>query len=138
MIFYIKLGDNFRLKTRTVAGGHTTKIPSLVTYSSVVPQDLLIIMFMVAALNGLDLQTPDIENAYLTIPCREKIWTISGPEFGIDECKVYIVVRASYGLKFSSAAFREFLAERLYDMGFKYSVSDPDIWCREDMKNDRE
>ena len=38
-----------------VAGGHTTKTPSLVTYSYFVSRYLVIIMIMVAALNGLDL-----------------------------------------------------------------------------------
>ena len=42
-------------------------------------------MLMVVALNDIDLQAEDIENSYLTAPCREKIWTRAGPEFGIDE-----------------------------------------------------
>ena len=39
MIFDIKRGENFRRKVRMVAGGHTTKTPSSVIYSSVVSQD---------------------------------------------------------------------------------------------------
>ena len=38
-----------------VSGGHTTKTPSSVTYISVVLQDLVDIMLMIAALNDLDL-----------------------------------------------------------------------------------
>ena len=68
MIFDIKLCENFRRKARMVAGGHTMNTPSSVTYSSVVLQDLVIIMLMIAALNNLDLQAADIENAYLTAP----------------------------------------------------------------------
>ena len=37
------------------------------------------------------------------------------------------MVRALYGLKFSGAAFREFLAELLEDMGFKSSIADPNF-----------
>ena len=48
---------------------------------------------MIAALNDIDLQAADIENAYLTAPCRQKIWTRAEPEFGMDEGKVFIVVR---------------------------------------------
>ena len=36
--------------------------------------NLVQIMLMIAALDDLDLQAADIENAYLTAPCREKIW----------------------------------------------------------------
>ena len=73
MIFDIKLGKNFQCKARMVAGGHTTKTPSSITYSSMVSRDLLRIMLMIAALKNLDLQAADIEHAYLTTPCREKI-----------------------------------------------------------------
>ena len=136
MIFDIKLGENFRRKARMVAGGHTTKTPSSVTYSSVVSRDSVQIMLMIAALNNLDLQAANIENAYLTAPCREKIWTRAGPEFGMDEGKIFIIVRALYGLKSSGAAFRAFLAERLDEMGFKSSLADPDVWFREATKED--
>ena len=74
---------------------------------------------MIAALNNLDLQAADIENAYLTAPCRENIWTRSGPESGMDEGKVFIVVRDLYGLKSPDAAFRAFIVDQLDDMGFK-------------------
>ena len=53
MVFNIKLGENFRRKYRMVSGGHTTKTPGSVTYSSVVSRYSVIIMVMVAALNGL-------------------------------------------------------------------------------------
>ena len=43
------------------------------------------IMFMVAALNELDLQAADTKNTYLIAPCHEKIWTIDGLKLGIDE-----------------------------------------------------
>ena len=35
IIFDIKMCDNFRQKSRLVAGGHTTEAPSSITYSSV-------------------------------------------------------------------------------------------------------
>ena len=41
-----------------------------------------------------------------------------------------MVVRALYGLKSSGAAFREFLAETLYDLGYRPSMEDPDVWIR--------
>ena len=45
-----------------------------------------------------------------------------------------LLVRALYGLNFSGAAFREFLAEALYNLGYRSSVADPDVWMRPDIK----
>ena len=45
-----------------------------------------------------------------------------------------LVVRALYGLKSAGAAFRAFLEEDLYDLGYKSSVEDPDVWPRPDIK----
>ena len=67
---------------------------------------------------------------YLTAPCREKIWTRVGTEFGPDKGKVFIIVKVLYGLKKSGAAFCAFLAERQDVMSFKSSITDPDIWMR--------
>jgi hypothetical protein len=70
-IFDIKLGENFRRKARLVADGHKTDTPASITYSSVVARDSVRICLLLAALNDLDIQSGDIENAYLTAPCRE-------------------------------------------------------------------
>jgi hypothetical protein len=51
-----------------------------------------------AALNDLDVKMTDIENAYLTAPLTEKVWTVLGPEFGDDDGKLALIVRALYGL----------------------------------------
>ena len=137
-IFDIKLGENFRRKARLVADGHKTATPASVTYSTVVSRDSVRICLMLAALNGLDVMSADIENAYLTAPCRERIWTRLGPEFGNTEGKIYIIVRALYGLKSSGAAFRAFLAERLDEMNFRSTNVDPDVWLRPSVKHDGE
>ena len=106
MIFDVKMGKNFRRKARMVAGGHTTETPAALTYASVVSRDSVRIASTIAALNDLKGFSCDIQNAYLTSKCREKIWTIAGPEFGSDAGKLMIVVHALYGLKSSGAAFR--------------------------------
>ena len=121
-----------------VSGGHTTKTPSLVTYSSVVSRDLVIIMLMLEALNSLDLQAADIKIYYITAPCCGNIWAIAGPEFGIDKGKVYILVRDLYGLKISGAAFMLLLSKILDEIGIRSSVTDPDVWYREATKSDCE
>ena len=123
MIFDVKLGENFRRKARLVADGHMTKTPSSMTYSSVVSRDSICICLLLAALNGLDIKCADIKNAYLTAPPKEKVYTWAGPEFGTDQGKPFIIVRALYGLKSSGAAFRAFLAEHLeFELNFKSSI----------------
>ena len=55
--------------------------------------------------------TDNPENALLTVPCREKVWTRAGPKFGIREGTVLMIKKKLYGIKSSRAAFCEFLAE---------------------------
>ena len=52
------------------------------------------IMLLVAALDNLDIQEADIENAYLTVPCREKVWMRGGIEFGELAGEVIIIEKA--------------------------------------------
>ena len=82
LIFDIKMGENFRRKARSVAGGHVTDVPSTLTYASVVSRDSVCIALTIAALNVLKVMACDIQNAYLTADCREKIYTRAGLEFG--------------------------------------------------------
>jgi hypothetical protein len=129
MVFDVKM-DNLARKARFVAGGHTTETPASITYSSVVSRDSVRIAFLLAALNGLDVCVADVGNAYLHADCREKIWTVAGPEFGSDAGSVMIVKKALYGLKSSGAAWRALFASTLIDLGFKRSYADPDVWIR--------
>ena len=135
-VFNVKLGENFRRKARLVGGGHTTDPPSSLTYSSVVARDSVRILLLIAALNGLDILACDIQNAYLTAECREKIYTRAGPEFGSEEGSVMLVKMALYGLKSSGAAFRSRLANVIYEMGYRPSLADPDVWMRPGTKVD--
>ena len=131
MIFDVKMGENFRRKARFVAGGHTTEVPeSLITYSSVVSRDSVRIPLTIAGLNGLKVMACDIQNAYLTADCREKIWTVAGPEFGSEAETIFLVRKALYGLKSAGAAFRSLLADTLMDIGYKPTRADPDVWIR--------
>jgi Reverse transcriptase (RNA-dependent DNA polymerase) len=134
MIFDIKLSENFRRKARFVAGGHTTETPSTLTYSSVVSRDSVRIALLVAALNDLDLKACDIQNAYLTADCRERIYTVAGPEFGSEKGSLMIIKKALYGLKSSGAAFRSLLSECLHGMGYSATKADPDVYIRKAVK----
>ena len=134
MIFNVKIGENFHRKARLVAGGHTTETPATLTYSSVVSRDSVRIALTMAALNGLAVMACDIQNAYLTVDCREKIWTRAGPEFGSEAGTIMFIRKALYGLRSSGTAFRAHLAETLYDIGFVPTRADPDVWRRPAVK----
>ena len=136
LIFDVKFAENFRRKARMVGGGHQTVTPAALTYASVVSRDSVRIILMIAALLELKVMACDIQNAYLTASCREKIWTTAGPEFGIEQGKIMIITRALYGLKSSGAAFRSHLAERLYKMGYIPSRADNDVWMKPAVRKD--
>ena len=74
-------------------------------------------------LNDLKIPSGDIENAYLSAPCREKVWLRAGPEFGHLQGKVLVVKKALYGLKSSGAAFCAHLAETLDNIWFRSSMA---------------
>ena len=73
LAFDVKLSENFRKKARFVADGHKTDAPVAITYSTVVSRDSVWILLMAAALNGLDVQGADVQNAFLSAPNLEKI-----------------------------------------------------------------
>ena len=92
IVFDIELGENFRQKARYCADGHKTKSPAALTYIMVVSLDSVMIIRTTAAMNGLEVMRDDVQNAFLTAPCKEKIWLISGPEFGNKQGKQFLVV----------------------------------------------
>ena len=70
--------------------------------------------FILAKLNGLEVCTGDIGNAYLNAKTKEKVYIIAGPEIGPDLAgKRLIVDKSLYGLKTSGARFHEHLSVRL-------------------------
>jgi hypothetical protein len=78
MIFDVNI-QYFRCNARFVAGGHTTGTLHDTTYASIVSQESAIFSLTLAALNDLNVKMDDIENAYLTTPLTEKVWTVIGP-----------------------------------------------------------
>jgi hypothetical protein len=89
-----------------------------------------------AALNDLDVKMADIENAYLTAPITEKVWTVFGPEFGDDAGKRALSVRALYGLKSAGTAFRNHLAECMKHLGWNLCRADMDLWMKAETRPD--
>ena len=134
MIFDVKLSENLRRKARFVADGHKVETPPSITYSTVVSRDSVRILLMIAALNGLEVMGCDVQNAFLSAKNKEKHWIKAGPEFGHEQGKRFLVVRALYGLKSASASFRSFMAEKLDNAGFRSTYADPDVWIRPAVK----
>jgi len=135
IIFDVKL-DGFIRKARMVAGGHMIDTPDHLTYSSVVSRETVRIALMMAALHDLEVQTSDIQNAFLTAPCAEKVWTVLGQEFGNESGKRAVIVRALYGLGSASASFSKHLADCMRHMGYEPCKADVDLWYRPETRPD--
>jgi hypothetical protein len=90
MIFDIKMED-LHWKSWLVARGHMTDAPVTTTFARVVSRETMQIALTLAGLNDLQVKVSDIENAYITTPCTEKIWTVLGPEFGSDAGKALLL-----------------------------------------------
>lgn len=133
MVFDIKM--DLTRKARFVAGGHMTDPPRESTYSSVVSRDSVRLAFLIAALNDLNVLVGDVQNAYLNAPTKEKIYIKSaGPEFGPNQGRPVLIVRALYGLKSSGRMWRQEMAATLFEMGFESCKADPDVYMRKNLK----
>ena len=116
MVFSIKMED-FSRKACLVAGGHMFEAPKDLTSASVVSIESIRIALTLAALNDLEVKTSDIQNAYLTAPCSEKVNTTLGTKSGENKGKTAVIVRALYGLASSGASFRSHLADCMHHLG---------------------
>ena len=83
MIFDVKM-DKFRQKARLVARVHMTKLPSAVTYASVLSCETVHIALAITALNDLQVKCGNFLHAYITAPVMESIWNTLGTKFGGD------------------------------------------------------
>lgn len=71
MIFDIKQQD-MRYKARLVVGGHVIDSSDYTTYSSIIENISVRLLFLAAAHQGLGIMTGDIVNAFPAAPCAEK------------------------------------------------------------------
>jgi hypothetical protein len=135
MIFDVNM-EYFHRKELFVTGGHTTDAPHMMSYASFVSREYVRIALTLEALHDLDVMMGDIENAYLTAPITEKVWTVLGPEFGEDAGKRALIVRALYDLKSAGAAFRNHLASCMDHLGWKSCLADRYLWMKEETHPD--
>ena len=85
---------------------------------------------MIATLNDLDVKASDVQNAFFTSPCEEKIWMTLGPEFGSDAGKKAIIVHALYGLKSAGGSFGQHIADCMRMLGYISCKVDADLWYK--------
>ena len=128
MVYDIK--HDGRHKARFVAGGHMTPTPIESVYSSVVSLRGIRLVSFLAELNGLELWSTDIGNAYLEAYTQEKVYFRAGPEFGERAGHLFRIHKALYGLCSSGKRWSETFSEVLKDMGFFPSLAEHDIWMR--------
>ena len=109
---------------------------AVITYASVVSHETVRIALTIAALNNLEVKASDVMNAFLTVPCAEKIWTTLGPEFGDYVGKKSIIVRDLYGLKYRGARFGNLIADCMRFIGFEPYRADLDLWFKAQVRPD--
>ena len=120
-----------RKKGRLVAGGHRDpSVPENETYSRVVSIETIRVAFVMAAMNNLDVCAVDILTAFLYGKTREKVYVISGEEFGQHKGKRILFDKGLYGLASSAARFHDKLVSTLRSIGFIPSQADYDLWMR--------
>ena len=102
----------------------------VLTYTSVVSRDSVHIALTIAALNDLQVKASDVQNAFLTAPCEERIWTMLGPEFGADAGKKAFLGCVLYGLKSAGGLFGHHLANCIRTLGYSSCKADSDLWYK--------
>ena len=124
------LKHNGRHKACFVAGRHLTPIPLESVYSGVISLRGVRLLIFLVELNGLDLWTTDIGNAYLEAFTKESVYIIAGPEFGEVEVHTLIIVKALSGLQSSGLRWHERLVGCLREMDFTPCRGLNDVWMK--------
>ena len=120
---------DFTCKARWVLDGHKTPDMEGSTYAGVVSRESIWIVFLYAALNGLDVFSADICNAYLQAPLSRKDYVICRAEFGIENIgHVGLIHRALYGGKSARKDFHNHLQLCMHYLKFSSCPADPDEW----------
>jgi Reverse transcriptase (RNA-dependent DNA polymerase) len=135
MIFDVKI--DLMQKARLVANSHETEVPMESTYSTVVTRDSVRLVFLLAALNRLEVLAGDVQNAYINADSKENLYIKkeAGPEFGPGFIgRPCMIVSALYGLKCSGARWHDHMAQTLRDLACKTCVADHDVWMKPKVK----
>ena len=110
--------------------GHLTKEPNETVYSGVVSLRNFRLAVFLAELNNLQLWGADVGNAYLQALTKEKLYIVGGPEFEELQGHVLVMHKALYGTRSGGAWWHDKLFDILHQIGFKPSITDPDLWMK--------
>jgi hypothetical protein len=128
-VYTIKPDGTFKI--RFCAGGHRI-VAADQTFSSTVTTDVITLLRVHAANNGMQERSGDIRNAYMLAEAIEKTYIRCGPEFGDDEGCLATVEKALYGLPGSGHAYAQHIAEIMRTLGFTAAIADSNVWMRLD------
>ena len=74
IIFDVKLDSGITHKSIFVTDVHNFDSPTSVTYESVVSRDSVQIALVLSVLNEHYLKFEDVQNAYLNVKSKERVW----------------------------------------------------------------
>ena len=120
-----------RRKARLVAGGHRTEDPKDGVFAGIANLRSVRICCLLAELNGLEIWSADIAQAYLEAKTREKLYVKAGPEFGDLAGHFLVMDKGLYGTHSAGFRFAEHLADALRDFGWTQSKADPAVWMKQ-------
>jgi hypothetical protein len=115
-------------KARLVVGGHVIDSLVYTTYSLVIENISVCLLFLAAQHQGSGIMTGDIGNVFPTAPFADKVWSKCGPEFGDQEGAIVTLQRALYGLKTALRSFHKIFGDTLQQMGLTPTQADQDLW----------
>ena len=118
-----------RHKTRIIAGGHLTTMPTESVYSGVVSLTGIRLLVFLAELNGLQSWVPDTSSAYLQAKMKERLYVIAGCEFGDLEGHTLVIHKVLCRLRTSGVRWHERLTDCLRHMASSHARVSPIFRC---------
>ena len=114
-------------KARLGADGHLTNTPVESVYYGVVSLRGILLLAFIADINKIETWATDIVNAYIKVKTLDKVYIISGTDFGNREGDILIIAKALYGIQYSGLRRNERFAVCIIDMGYCMCKLEPDI-----------
>lgn len=114
-----------------MSGGHLTKPVTDQSYSGMVYLMSSKVAILIDEINGHRTMVGNICNAYLETKTKEKVYFVSGTDFGCLKGHTMIIIKKLYGLRTSGTCWNERLSDNLMHMGFKSTMADTDLWYRD-------
>ena len=119
---------DFTRKAWCVLDRHKTPGPIRLTYAGVVSHESVQIAFTYTALNGFDVCTADIQNAYLQTPLSQQDYIVCGPEYGLENIgRIALIHRALYSGKLAWKDFRNHLKSCMHHLNYSSCPANPDV-----------